>query len=349
MSIELARVPRELVGCPSCRADLQQRWLKYSGAMRVLGSLALGALTLALLPAAATAAKPSASTVAPYRAASFSLPGSNGFRIEVSGTETTHRLPNVFVAASKGHRYKVQYLAHGISTPSGTLSAKFPGLGRIDVRFEEWKVVHRAPPDNCTGPPNIVRRGFFRGTIRFRGEEGFTSVHRHSAPGRIIESFKQVCNGGELKGGNGPEVKWTRLDASRGTGPIAVNFTASRIEIANASSALTGYYMSAVTHHDGLTVMAFASAQGDPSGFVTTGTGVIPSDATVEPPTPFTGSATFHLDSPHSSSWTGTLGVELPGIGEVALAGSTFSSALCVGDKCTKTLSSTSGPLLTSE
>ena len=40
-------------------------------------------------------------------------------------------------------------------------------------------------------------------------------------------------------------------------------------------------------------------------------------EATLEPPAPFSGSATFHLDTPKTASWTGDLAVELPGLGKL--------------------------------
>jgi hypothetical protein len=59
-----------------------------------------------------------------------------------------------------------------------------------------------------------------------------------------------------------------------------------------------------------------------------------PRSASVDPPRPFTGSATFQQESSKNFSWTGDLSAELPGIGDVALAGPDFESALCVGLHC---------------
>jgi hypothetical protein len=59
-----------------------------------------------------------------------------------------------------------------------------------------------------------------------------------------------------------------------------------------------------------------------------------PRSATVDPPSPFTGSASFQRESAKDFSWTGDLAVELPGIGEVTLAGPKFETALCLGRRC---------------
>lgn len=59
-----------------------------------------------------------------------------------------------------------------------------------------------------------------------------------------------------------------------------------------------------------------------------------PRSATIDPPSPFTGSATFQQESSKDFSWTGDLAVELPGIGEVNLAGPKFETELCLGRRC---------------
>jgi hypothetical protein len=61
-------------------------------------------------------------------------------------------------------------------------------------------------------------------------------------------------------------------------------------------------------------------------------------EAVVRPSAPFSGSATFQLESPSSASWEGDLAVELPGLGEVRLTGPHLYSGLCDGSTCTKTL-----------
>jgi hypothetical protein len=52
---------------------------------------------------------------------------------------------------------------------------------------------------------------------------------------------------------------------------------------------------------------------------------------------PFSGSAAFDLTSPSTSTWEGTLGVTLPVLGPVSLAGPSWWSALCRDDMCTHT------------
>ena len=70
-------------------------------------------------------------------------------------------------------------------------------------------------------------------------------------------------------------------------------------------------------------------------------------EATVAPPAPFSGSATFHLDDPKTASWTGDLAVEMPGLGKVSLTGDGIEAGLCSGlSNCTKTLPKDLQPVL---
>ncbi len=72
-------------------------------------------------------------------------------------------------------------------------------------------------------------------------------------------------------------------------------------------------------------------------------------EATITPPAPFSGSATFHLEDPQTASWTGELAVEMPGLGKVPLTGDGIDAGLCKGPpNCTKTLPKVLQPVLES-
>jgi hypothetical protein len=299
-------------------------------------------LTLAVLPASATA-KPGFRIEGPQRWSTFELPASNGYRIRVSAVPGGKKpYPNINIFASKGQRYTVAYLARGISE-DGAIKAKLPGVGRIGVRFEQTGVTREAVADNCKGRAGLIRHGFFRGTIEIHGEHGYTSVHRDSARGEITQSFRQVCDQDGF-GGGGPELgKYPQLEylsAGRGDGRRALGFSASRFDFGpKFGGPSTSFSASSSLRRHGLYVVSSAFGESDePQSFLAPDPGAALEDASVAPPAPFEGSATFHLDSPASSSWAGTLSVELPGVGKVALAGPGFWSALCEETTCTKTL-----------
>lgn len=298
-------------------------------------------LVLLSMPGGA-AAKPGFSVEGPQRRSEFSLRATNGYRISVSAAPAKRkRDPNVFITASKGQRDTVQYMVRGLSAGDGSIKTKLPGVGRIAVRFNQLRVSREAVPDNCEGRAGVIRHGIFEGRIELHGERGYTSVHDHSASGTITQSFRQVCDQrepGHREAGGGNSFHLETLLAGK-EGERRLDFSVSRFDLGPKFGGPSVFFSasSSVQRH-GFFVFASVSAEGEPAMFLTPDPAGTLEDASVSPPAPFHGSATFHLDSPTSASWTGTLGVELPGVGDVPLAGTGFWSALCEDLTCTKTL-----------
>ena len=57
-------------------------------------------------------------------------------------------------------------------------------------------------------------------------------------------------------------------------------------------------------------------------------------EAIIKPPAPFSGSATYRRESPREVSWVGDLSVNLPGFGEVPLAGRAATATVCADAGC---------------
>jgi hypothetical protein len=308
------------------------------------GAVFAVALALLALPASATA-KHRISVERPQRWTEFSLPATNGYRVRVSATKAIPKaLPNVFVTASRGQRDSVTYLAHGRSTNDGAIDAKLPGAGRISVRFHPTKVTRQAVAENCKGRSSITRHGVFRGTVELRGELGYTVLHAHSAKGKVTRSFRQVCDERESRANEGPSVGSFHervLYAGTKEGSPTIDFSAYLTDFGlRHGGSIVSFTASSSKSRDGLFVVSSVTVQGNAAEFSSPDPAGSLDNATVEPPPPFQGSATFHLDSPTSSSWSGALSVELPGVGWVALAGPGFWSALCSERICTETLPS---------
>jgi hypothetical protein len=122
-------------------------------------------------------------------------------------------------------------------------------------------------------------------------------------------------------------------------GKQRLSFSVSRFDLGpKFGGPSVSFSASSSTQRHGFFVSASVSAEGEPATFLTPNPAGTLEDASVSPPAPFHGSATFHLDSPTSANWTGALSVELPGVGSVPLAGDGFWSALCEDATCTKTL-----------
>jgi hypothetical protein len=73
-----------------------------------------------------------------------------------------------------------------------------------------------------------------------------------------------------------------------------------------------------------MTIVRSASSLGGPGSFTSKGT----THATVSPPPPFSGSATFD-DGAEGAAWTGSLSVPFPGAPGTLLAGEGFLANLC--------------------
>jgi hypothetical protein len=71
-----------------------------------------------------------------------------------------------------------------------------------------------------------------------------------------------------------------------------------------------------------------------PNTYVVEGPSTRPDSATVAPPAPFSGDASFHWVPGMSAEWSGSLSVDLPGAGTVPLTGPPFKSELCLNRRC---------------
>ena len=296
---------------------------------------------LLAVPASAVA-KPGFSVQGPQRWSEFSLPASNGYRISVSATAANGKpVPNVSIFASRGLQHLVEYSTRGHLTRGGAVKAKLPGVGRIAVRFTPTKVTREAVADNCKGRSSVIRHGVFRGTIEIHGEQGYTSVRRRSAPGKITQSFRQVCDQREFGQGGSRPLSEELLFAGARQGRRTIGFSVSRVDFGpKLGGPFVSFSASSLMRHNGFNVWALVTVQGEARDLSTPDPAGVLEDATVEPPSPLQGSATFHLDTPTSSSWSGSLSAELPGVGPVALTGPGFWSVLCEGEACTETLPS---------
>jgi hypothetical protein len=253
-------------------------------------------------------------------AAEFTLRGSNGYEITVSGGLEGGE--NSVELSAEGRSGTVQYTAPGRVTDNG-IEASFGKLGRVSVRFR---------PSGQRPPVVTSRLGSFVGTIRFRGERGYTRVSARRADGGIGDPLantpqKLVCDFHESDAAHERELESVSLDASpSGAG---VSFGAfrlfgswsDRIPPAGKGTLGGGRYLFlalSIERARKLSIFRYAAVLGRPEDFVfddalTT--------ATVRPPSPFTGSGSFLRNPDGSTSWTGTLAVRLPGLGAMRLTG----------------------------
>lgn len=264
----------------------------------------------------------------------FTLHGSNGYRITVSG-DPGGEGPDQVRLITNGPSGSAEYSVKG-SVTTDSVQAVFGRLGRVSVRFRPSGASRRIRvPRRCMkGRPAVVtsKLGSFSGVIEFRGERDYTHVSTRRAWGGIGDPLantakKLSCDFHESDAERKRELESVSLDGS----PIGsgVSFTAfrafgnwSRQGFPGGSSlpkeARYVFVASAIERAGKMFIVRYTGAFGGADDFVfddalTT--------AAVAPPAPFTGSGSFLRNADGSTSWTGDLGVPLPGLGTVRLTG----------------------------
>jgi hypothetical protein len=267
-------------------------------------------------------------------AAEFTLPASNGYQITVSADPTTgvHRFVHL---TANGHGGSAEYNVNGTVTPT-TIQADFGQLGKISVRFEpSGRQRNVRVPKKCMKqrPPVVTSRlGKFVGTIRFRGERGYTRVSAHSALGGTGDPLantpkKLQCDFHESEAERERELESVSLD---GAPPRAgISFSAFRLFGDILASTASGkamppkgdryLFLALAGEKVGkMSILRSSGALGTAKDFVFDNS---LTSATVRPPSPFTGSGSFLRNADGSTSWTGDLAAPLPGLGTVSLTG----------------------------
>lgn len=263
----------------------------------------------------------------PPLSGSFSLRGSNGFRLNVESRDglvtilVSERRPPIATFAGNGaprpavagngaasiYRLRVSGRdPRRIQAPLGrvgTISVSFRPSGRS--RVTRWP----AGPGACGHPTRLVRRlGTFVGTVEFHGEGGFTSVEATRARGSIGTPLPSDCAGGPgssarlglpLAGSPG------RVVLSAVNGRSGTRFEARTTARGAAFRATWRERL-----EEGIAVTRQAYAAASRSAFTYAGD---LGSARVAPPAPFAGSARYRAAADGAGRWTGNLTATFPG------------------------------------
>jgi hypothetical protein len=233
---------------------------------------------------------------------------------DAPGTEgVTYELP----ATLKGNRLEIHY----------------GGVIDVSVWFHRRtrRLVPVLPHERCSGRQPEILSGTFVGKIEFHGELGYADLDESSHKGTLERSVRQVCRRRHrAKAAVYVEAPVEQLVAERRDGDSETFFAAisnfptliphPRWSFEAARSEEKGQVK--ITRQVGLELEAGAT--------FTSEAGVPPS-ATVEPPTPFSGSAEYR-GGPGPITWTGSLGVTFPGLAPTALTDQGFTTHFCVGE-----------------
>lgn len=280
-----------------------------------------------LAGAPGASAKPGYFAFPGERGIELELQGSHGYRISID--KEAGRYVDVFVA--KGHD-TISYSIRSPQPKGGGIEARFPGIGRVSVRFRPKGSPVESSPDlfpGCRGGETVRQPGLFVGTIRLRGERGYTSVRANRVKGAIKTVAKQVCK--HPGKSPAPEVDRAELWVPSSPGRRGVGFDASRV---GEPFDVTSFGVQVGEDRRGMAIFRTAFVAGEEDDLVIGDTRPYPLSATVTPPPPFSGSAEYERAPGGSRTWTGSLAVHLPGLGRVPLTGPRFSPRLCQLSGC---------------
>jgi hypothetical protein len=317
----------------------------------LLGAVAVAALSI---PGVAAGAKPTGQGPAsratkPEVVESFDAPGTNGFTLKVSLVDR-HRLVVGAVAPVGGH-HGSQTAIYTLTVPRSAdpdgIKARIGSLGRFDVRFVPGSTRETAPVlPGCSGGKTVVEEGHFVGQISFRGERGYTEVSARRVPGTITTEPARICKrseppvreeagGGKETAGPEEEPHEVNLDVAVGHAGVAIEASRLQTTVRGRSRSFTSFTAVGVRHSGKIrevSLLLILFERG--STFVSPDPLHPTREATISPPAPFTGSATFRRESPGPVSWSGDLKVELPGFGEVPLTGDGARATMCEPPGC---------------
>jgi hypothetical protein len=229
------------------------------------------------------------------------------------------------LTVQKGAQHAV-YLARGEVSASG-IAVKFGSLGEFDLDYQPFRTLEtREPGRHCEGKPQTTTEGFFRGTLRFRGERDYVRIEAARAKGTLVLNPTWNCDYRSTAASSEREREENEDEATLGavSRRDGIRFTAigSRGEDERPYS-----YFFAVSQEarEGVGISRFTLAGTRSAGFRfdnRRGTAVL------DPPAPFAGSARYVRRPDARDGWSGSLTAPLLGLGRVRLAGPGFDARM---------------------
>lgn len=264
----------------------------------------------------------------------MSLPSSNGYRLLIFGTPGAPVALELAKTTAKGSRYAT-YRVDGTVTPR-RIKGNFGRFGRIDVSFRPKP---GGRPSRGCGSKGLIREpGTFVGTIRFRGELGFSSASATRAKGigvhfcpdrsrpwrspqrqtvlRRFPAYFEISLAAEAERGR-QEIEFhsETLSTRRADGSLADPTTVVSAEIEEEKGRIL--------------IERTAIVLAEPPAV--SPLGATPTTASVTLPNPFSGTGSYREEAGAPASWTGDLQVDLPGAENQPLVGPDFTAVLCRG------------------
>lgn len=176
----------------------------------------------------------------------------------------------------------------------------------------------------CSQRAWFIRSGFYEGQIHFEGEEGYTSVNADRANGDFLVP-NLLCGepGSSWSGGPSPG---SILSVKRGGRNSVASFEA----VKNRLNTPADFDAEISEQRGEIEIFRHIGVEAGPASFIFDSQR---STAMVEPPPPFTGTASFQRQARGQSEWTGNFEVDFPGRAGVPLTGPAFSAMLIAGGR----------------
>lgn len=242
----------------------------------------------------------------------FKIKGSNGYSLFVFGVPA-HKGQAANVAIFVLGKHNGVFYDAPATVTKMSMQANFGTLGEIAVTFHPSGQAKKAGP-SCGGRSVEFDSGSYEGTIRFNGEEGFTSVEATSAKGDLGFLLDILCPG--ISGGtSGPSSPGAALNAYAGA-----SRQSAHVKVVKNRPAAPAHYEADVSEvHEGVSISRFANVI-EPAGTFVFDPKV--QSATLRPSAPFSGTGRFNRAAMPANRWSGNLTVDLPGRAGVKLTGS---------------------------
>jgi hypothetical protein len=223
------------------------------------------------------------------------------------------------------------YVARGTVTEH-RIAASFGKFGKVDVRFHPTgQVVESGRHRRCRGADHFTSQlGVFVGGVRFRGEGSYVSVRSRRAKGSIRSplhlhcgSFHQISSSRARPVREQPSFVPTFLTATHRQAVSALELITLRVGKTTLFAAINEESLGSMARMR----FALVTAPSKKSLFINEAL----TGATITPPAPFMGKATYHAASDGTTTWTGSLSVSYPGAPRMSLTGEEFEATLTSG------------------
>jgi hypothetical protein len=304
---------------------------------RIAPTIVAAALAaMALLPGTATA-KPGYFKVAPSHTLQL-LPvrGTHGYRVDIAVFDGR---PQLIAVRQSGEGASVVFYGQTKQRDTGDdLDADFGAAGRLRARFVPKKVRELKAPKGCVGGPTIDETGQFVGPLTFHGANDFTSFQVRRLRGAVTHSPGLVCRRSKPGPRPSPVEQEGVLRVVAGV-PSGNTYFDAITEPAASNIPSTSSYVAFRRHNEGpVEILESVVVPAAEPLAIPDLTAALPASVTIEPPAPFSGSATIEAPSRATATLSGDLAVDFPATDEVPLTGPGIDAGLCRDYACSGSL-----------